>query len=419
MNNKETHNSKKFSLSPTYVTASPKISADNFPRDIEKQVTVIEIGCENDEVQIKKCKRKTVSKTALPALILTLICLFTFIPLALFPLPKPVNRILIPLAEYVLAAKKAPELWLESSVPQNSAFYKSDEKNRTYTEEQTNTESFSNNEKTLTQETPDSYEAVVTAPAGKWGISNETSYVVSAESIMNKAYPIGSLTRTDAAHSDSVTVFAQSLPEILIIHTHGTEGYADCRNSEYRTEDTSRNVVRVGRELYEVLTSSGLSVIHCEEMFDKDSYIHAYSNSRQAVNEYLSKYPSIKYVIDLHRDAATDEEGNFLRPVTNVHSSPSALLMLVIGTDEAGAQHPRWQNNLRTAAGIQQALCTRFPGLMRGINLRRASFNQQLCDGYFILEAGNCANTLDEALCAVKAFGEVFADTASPPKAET
>ena len=149
-------------------------------------------------------------------------------------------------------------------------------------------------------------------------------------------------------------------------------------------------------------------------MFDASSYIKAYSNSFSAVNEYLSQYPSIKYVIDLHRDAIPDSNGKgYARLISNIDGTEHAQLMFVIGTDEAGATHPGWKSNLRTALEIQKNMCERYPDIMRSINLRKASFNQQLSPGYFILEAGNCENSIEEAFRSAELFAKIFADTIS------
>ena len=247
-------------------------------------------------------------------------------------------------------------------------------------------------------------------------ISNETNYNINFDSLMNEALPVASLCLSESENGASVPVFAQTLPEVLIIHTHGTEGYSDSAKSNYRTTDTGRNVVAAGRVLAEQLEKNGVSVIHCEEMFDENSYIRAYSLSYSAVSEYLKKYPSIKYVIDLHRDAVSGTDGGYARLIHEKDGVSYAQLMLVVGTDEAGARHPEWIKNLRVAAEIQNGMNFYHEGIMRPINLRRASFNQQLCRGYFILEAGNCGNTLGEATDALCVFAQSFAKTMGAEK---
>lgn len=237
---------------------------------------------------------------------------------------------------------------------------------------------------------------------------NETAYDISAAEIMQIPFPV-SQEATDKKVSE---VFGQKNPSVLIIHTHGTECYStDAKGNKtnlQRSYDTDSNVVAVGRALTQSLTEKGIGVMHCEEMFDKESYISSYSRSYSTVNEYLKNFPTIKYVIDLHRDAISDADGNYVKALSE---DGIAQLMFVIGTDEAGAKHKNWQSNLRVALEIQSDIYKSAPSLMRPIYLRKASFNQQLSPGYFILEAGTCANELSEVLPAIEMFAESFAQT--------
>ena len=239
-------------------------------------------------------------------------------------------------------------------------------------------------------------------------VSNETAYDVDLSALSDTPYPIPYLSGNG---EDAVNVFGETAPSVLILHTHGTECYADASDaSHYRTDNPSENVVSVGKVLAEALRAQGIETIHCEEMFDKDSFIRAYKNSYAAAAEYLKQYPSIRYVIDLHRDAVPSD-GGYADLKTTLCGEECAKLMLVIGTDEAGAVHPNWKNNLRVAAEIQQNAEKEYPSLMRSINLRKASFNQQLSDGYFILEVGSCGGTAEEARAGMKYFAKAFADT--------
>ena len=67
-------------------------------------------------------------------------------------------------------------------------------------------------------------------------------------------------------------------PQILIVHTHGSEAYTPDRYNQYeesdsyRTEDLNYNVVRVGDELAAALEAQGLSVLHDREIYDYPSY---------------------------------------------------------------------------------------------------------------------------------------------------
>ncbi len=204
------------------------------------------------------------------------------------------------------------------------------------------------------------------------------------------------------------------LPAVLIIHTHGTESYLPdginyyTPDTTFRSKDINENVVSVGKVIADALNSAGIFTIHDTTMYDAESYTSAYTNSRNAAKEWLKKYPSIKCIIDVHRDAIVDADGNNIKPVIRVNDTPSAQLMLVVGTDDAGANHPCWKTNLTFAALLQEKANTEYKGLMRPINLRKASFNQQLASGSFLLEVGSCANTITEARAAAQLFAQIF-----------
>lgn len=239
---------------------------------------------------------------------------------------------------------------------------------------------------------------------------NETAYAIDRVALAARAYPIETL--STAADSTAVPVFGEQAPQVLILHTHGTECYADGdTDGSYRTTDTEKNVVRVGKVLSEALRERGIAVLHCEQMFDADSFIKAYQNSKAAVRTYLAEYPSIRYVIDLHRDAAIDAEGKYVPLVTEIDGETIAKLMLVVGTDEAGAVHDDWRDNLRVAWALREKADGTYPTLMRPINVRSASFNQQLSTGYLLLEVGACGGTSEQACRAAELFARVFAET--------
>lgn len=198
--------------------------------------------------------------------------------------------------------------------------------------------------------------------------------------------------------------------EVLIIHTHGTESYAtgDTVSSDenFRSTKPDESVIAVGDTIADALTARGVKVHHCTDMFDRESYIEAYSRSASAVAEYVAENPNIALVLDVHRDAIIREDNT----VVKTGADGMAQLMLVCGTEEMGADFPEWRTNLAFAVKLQSCLMDAFPSLMRHINLRGASFNEQLCEKYLLLEVGSCGNTLAEAQNAAKAFAETVAD---------
>lgn len=207
-------------------------------------------------------------------------------------------------------------------------------------------------------------------------------------------------------------------PQILIIHTHGSEAYTMDGEDIYQESDPSRtldknyNVVRIGDEMQKIFEEMGLSVVHDRTLYDYPQYSGAYTRSGEAITAWLKEYPSIQIVLDVHRDALIAENGTVYKAVTEVDGKKTAQVMMIVGTDDLGQKHPHWKKNLALAVRIQQKLDTRWPTAARPIMLRSSRFNQQLTQGSLLVEVGSHGNTLQEALRGARLFaraaGEVL-----------
>ena len=82
----------------------------------------------------------------------------------------------------------------------------------------------------------------------------------------------------------------------------------------------------------------------------------------------------------------------------------ASQVMLLVGSDESGLEHPNWRKNLALALYLQQAAAAAHPTLMRPVSLVPQRYNQQLTGGSLILEVGSSGNTLQEALSAIRLF---------------
>ena len=149
--------------------------------------------------------------------------------------------------------------------------------------------------------------------------------------------------------------FSADEPTILILHTHASESYTTEPGEVYetagsfRTLDTDYSVIQVGKALAETLRSYGLQVVHDAAINDYPSYNDSYANSLARIEAWKKQCPSLQMVIDLHRDAAEDEQGNAVALTAEVNGEDCAQLMLVVGTDQGGLYHPNWQENLANA----------------------------------------------------------------------
>lgn len=203
-------------------------------------------------------------------------------------------------------------------------------------------------------------------------------------------------------------------PTVLIVHTHGSEGYLDSADNNYRTAEEARSVLAVGDAIKRSLESQGISVIHDRTICDRPEYNGAYNRSREVIESWLSQR-EIFLVLDIHRDAVADAGGNQMA-MTVVENGSYARLMLVVGTDEGGLYHPLWRQNLSLAAVLQSDLEATVPGIMRPVNLRSERFNQDLGALSLLVEVGASGNALEQAVTSAEAFGTVLGKVLSSCK---
>ena len=217
----------------------------------------------------------------------------------------------------------------------------------------------------------------------------------------------------DLAAAASATVpitLPEEGPQILIIHTHGSEAYTPDGTDVYtpsdnntRTLDTNYNMVRVGTEMEKVFTEMGRAVVPDTARYAEPQDHGPEDRSAQAVQAYLEQYPTIRIVLDVHRDALIGEDGTVYKAVTTVDGTSTAQVMLVLGSSEGG-EHPNWMENLTLACKIQNGMNTLYPTLARPMTMRSSRYNQQLCSGSLLVEVGTHGNTLQEALAGARLF---------------
>ncbi len=195
--------------------------------------------------------------------------------------------------------------------------------------------------------------------------------------------------------------------KILILHSHGTEAYTPVgtdvylESDPYRTTDNQQNIVRVGEEMAQVFRQAGYVVLHDTNLYDYPDYNSSYANSYEAVESWLAQYPDIELILDVHRDALTNQDGDPYGLVGE--DGAAAQFMLVVGSNGSGT-HPNWEENLSLALQFQLQLTQDWGELCRPLTLRSSAFNQNLSPNYLLVEIGGHGNSLQEALVGARYF---------------
>lgn len=196
-------------------------------------------------------------------------------------------------------------------------------------------------------------------------------------------------------------------PQVLIMHTHTTETY-ELEEKNWcdpafsaRSTDLSVNMAAVGAEMAAQLNAAGVNTLHDTTLHDYPSYNGSYAKSNATVRSYLERYPSIKVVLDVHRDAIETEGGSRMAPVCTVDGRQAAQVMIICGCDNGGSVRlPGWRQNLRFAAAWERSMEGMYPGFTRPVLFSYRFYNQDLTTGSLLIEIGGHGNNLNEALYA-------------------
>ncbi len=206
-------------------------------------------------------------------------------------------------------------------------------------------------------------------------------------------------------------------PTVLVIHTHTSEAYLPS-NAQFiegsigdatYSRDQTNNILAIGAVFCETLNKKGITAIHCTVMHDNPTLGGSYERAEKTIAEYLKRYPTISYVVDLHRDAISTADGEFVRSVAESELTPTAQVMAVVGSNGNGTPFDHWEENLALALQLRERLNANGASVCRPITLRNASYNQEMARHSLLLEIGTAANSVEEAARAAKMAAEALA----------
>ena len=206
-----------------------------------------------------------------------------------------------------------------------------------------------------------------------------------------------------------------SQPQVLIYHTHTSESYLRYDTGYFyesyypRSSDKNENVCAVGEEITKQLNAAGIVTIHDTTVHDDPSYSGAYDRSMNTIMSYLERYPTIKVVIDIHRDGiGTDTQKS--KPVFTVDGKKAAQVMILAGYNADDSEEFRnWEDNLRFALKIQDAASKEYPEMMRPLYFNDFMYNMNANSGSLLIEVGSESNTVEEARLSGCLLGKILA----------
>ena len=238
------------------------------------------------------------------------------------------------------------------------------------------------------------------------------------EYLLSHFYTVEPTTAVTAQELDAEKLLAEDMtidrtvdgPQILIYHTHSQEGFADSVPG-----DPSTTIVGAGEYLAELLRNRGYKVMHVTSVYDLiDGELdrsEAYSRAEEEISQILAEHPSIRSVIDLHRDGVA--EGT--RLVTELNGKTMARFMFFNGLSRTRKNgpieylhNPYIEDNLALTLQLKLTCDQYYPGLARNIYLKSLRYNLHLSPKALLIEAGAQTNTLQEILNTMEPLADVL-----------
>ncbi|KAF0815727.1 MULTISPECIES: stage II sporulation protein P [unclassified Cytobacillus] len=214
---------------------------------------------------------------------------------------------------------------------------------------------------------------------------------------------------------------------VFIYHSHSWESFApllkDVKNTDEAVSPNEQvNVIAVGKKLSEELARNGIGAEHnktniAAELKKKGwNWENSYTMSRETVQAALAENKDVKFLIDIHRDSLPRGKTTAI-----IGQNSYARLFFVVGKE-----HKNYEQNLKVATELHQALEAKYKGISRGVIIKGKSegngvYNQDLSERALLLEFGGVENNLDELNNSIKAFADVFSEyywKAEPVNAE-
>ncbi|NPV90219.1 MAG: stage II sporulation protein P [Firmicutes bacterium] len=192
-------------------------------------------------------------------------------------------------------------------------------------------------------------------------------------------------------------------PLVGIYNSHNAEAYTPTYGKA-KVEGENSGIYKVAQRLRDTLQNKyRVPVVQSETIHDYPDYNKAYTNSSRTVKGLIKSYPSLRMVLDIHRDALPGSN-----PETIViDGKKTAKILIIVGTDRRYS-HPNWRKNLELAENIARNLEAKYPGICRGVRMKDGTYNQQYHTGGLLIEIGNANDSLEEAERAADCLAEAL-----------
>ena len=134
-------------------------------------------------------------------------------------------------------------------------------------------------------------------------------------------------------------------------------------------------------------------------------HAQSYKASRVFASKTINENPSLKLIIDLHRDSIPKEKSTVI-----INNKSLAKISFVIGNE-----HDNYEQNLEITNKLNEMIKEKYPTLTRGVLIKGGKgnngiYNQDLSPKVTCIEIGSDSNTIDEVLNTIELLTPIIAE---------
>ncbi|OIK13116.1 stage II sporulation protein P [Bacillus sp. MUM 13] len=134
-------------------------------------------------------------------------------------------------------------------------------------------------------------------------------------------------------------------------------------------------------------------------------YSRSYQEERGVLQTMIASNKNLQYFVDIHRDSRRKKDTTIV-----LNGKSYAKIAFVIGGKNAN-----YEKNAALASKMHKALDKKYPGLSRGVLLKKDKgdngvYNQDLSSNAMLIEIGGVDNNFDEMYRTINAFADAFSE---------
>lgn len=195
-------------------------------------------------------------------------------------------------------------------------------------------------------------------------------------------------------------------PLVYIYNTHQSEEY---QGKAFEPYNITPGVMMASYLFQDKLEKLDVNAIVLEDNIidymnlNNMKYSQSYKASRTFIEKTIKNTPSLKLIIDLHRDSISKE-----KVTTIINNKSCAKLSFVIGNE-----HDNYEQNLELTNKLNNMIKEKYPNLTRGVLIKGGKgnngiYNQDISPKQTLIEVGSQESTIDEVLNTIELLSPII-----------